>query len=74
MRDAVSTHRDVSSEFIAVGASRFGAWLVGEDAYEGLNAFMNATLVSEDHGMDMRWAIEGWVFDEEPWPKAVPEG
>ena len=61
-------------EFIAVGASRFGAWLVGEDAYEGLNAFMNATLVSEDHGMDMQWAIEGWVFDEVPWPEAVPEG
>ncbi len=31
------------------GASRFGAWLVGEDAYEGLNAFMYAVICSLWH-------------------------
>lgn len=41
-------------------------WVAGGDAYEGLNTFMNTTLVSEDHGMDMRWAIEGWVSDGTP--------
>ena len=57
------------------GASRFGAWLLGEEAYEGLNAFMYATLMSaQEDPRRQRWVIDGWVFDEVPWPEAVPEG
>jgi hypothetical protein len=73
-RGAWSGALGVGGDVPMVGSSRFGAWLVREDAHEGLNAVMYATLVgSEGDHISQQWTVDGWVFADVPWPEAVPD-
>ena len=54
----------------------YGVWLVGEEAYEGLTAFLYAISVSTEEGeRAMDWEVEGWLFEAElpplPEPSAI---